>query len=50
MLVPADDKENAGLIVAAIFLDALKELKLAYPKSTAKQRADLESLRKQLAK
>jgi PPK2 family polyphosphate:nucleotide phosphotransferase len=48
--VPADDKENARLIVSAIVLDALKELKLAYPKTTAKHRAELESIRKQLAK
>jgi len=48
--VPADDKENARLIVSAIVLDALKELKMAYPKTTAKHRAELESIRKQLAK
>ena len=48
--VPADDKENARLIVSAIVLDALKELKMAYPKTTAKQRAELQSIRKQLAK
>jgi polyphosphate kinase 2 (PPK2 family) len=48
--VPADDKENARLIVSAIVLDALKELKMAYPKTTAKHRAELQSIRKQLAK
>jgi PPK2 family polyphosphate:nucleotide phosphotransferase len=48
--VPADDKENARLIVSAIVLDALKELKMAYPKTTAKHHAELESIRKQLAK
>jgi PPK2 family polyphosphate:nucleotide phosphotransferase len=48
--VPADDKENARLIVSAIVLDALKELKMAYPKTTAKHRAELESIRKKLAK
>ncbi len=48
--VPADDKENARLVVSAIVLDALNELKLAYPKTTAKHRAELESIRKQLAK
>ena len=47
---PADDKENARLIVSAIILDALKELKMAYPKTTAKRRAELQSIRKQLAK
>jgi len=48
--VPADDKKNARLIVSAIVLDALKELKMPYPKTTAKHRAELQSIRKQLAK
>jgi PPK2 family polyphosphate:nucleotide phosphotransferase len=49
-VVPADDKENARLIVSAIVLDAFKELKMAYPRTTAKRRQELESIRKQLAK
>jgi hypothetical protein len=32
-IVPADDKENARLIVSRIVLDALGELKMTYPKS-----------------
>ena len=48
--VPADDKENARLIVSAIVLDALKELKMAYPKTTAKHHAELQSIRKESAK
>jgi PPK2 family polyphosphate:nucleotide phosphotransferase len=48
--VPADDKENARLIVSAIVLDALKELKMAYPKATARHRAELQYIRKQLGK
>jgi PPK2 family polyphosphate:nucleotide phosphotransferase len=47
-VVPADDKENARLIVSQIVLDALNELKLAYPKTTAKRRRELKSIRKQL--
>ena len=47
-VVPADDKENARLIVSRIVLDALDELKLAYPKTTAKLRQELQSIRKQL--
>ena len=47
-IVPADDKENARLIVSQIVLDALKELKMAYPKTTAKHRRELKSIRKQL--
>ncbi len=49
-VVPADDKENARLIVSQILLDALKELKMAYPKTTAKRRRELGSIRKLLAK
>jgi PPK2 family polyphosphate:nucleotide phosphotransferase len=46
-VVPADDKENARLI-SQIVLDALKELKMAYPKTTAKRRRELKSIRKLL--
>jgi hypothetical protein len=49
-VVPADDKENARLIVSQIVLDALNELKMAYPKTTAKRRRELNSIRTLLAK
>src|ERR1035437_2252129 len=49
-VVPADDKQNARLIVSGIVLDALKDLKMTYPKTTEKRRAELLSIRKQLAK
>ena len=49
-VVPADDKENARLIVSQIVLDALDELKMAYPKTTAKRRRELKSIRKGLSK
>jgi PPK2 family polyphosphate:nucleotide phosphotransferase len=49
-IVPADDKENARLIVSRIVLDALDDLKMAYPKTTPKRRAELQTIRKQLAK
>jgi len=49
-VVPADDKEDARLIVSQIILDALNELKMAYPKTTAKRRRELKSIRKLLAK
>ena len=48
--VPADDKDNARLIVSQIVLDSLQKLKMAYPKTTAKRRLELESIRKLLAK
>jgi len=49
-VVPADDKENARLIISQIVLDAFKELKMAYPKTTAKRRRELKSIRKQLCR
>jgi PPK2 family polyphosphate:nucleotide phosphotransferase len=47
-VVPADDKENARLIVSKIVLDALEDLNMAYPKTTATRRRELKSIRKQL--
>jgi PPK2 family polyphosphate:nucleotide phosphotransferase len=49
-VVPADDKENARLIVSQVILDAFNELEMAYPKTTAKRRRELKSIRKLLAK
>jgi polyphosphate kinase 2 (PPK2 family) len=48
-VIPADDKENARLIVSQIVLDTFGELKMAYPKTTAKRRRELKSIRKLLA-
>ena len=48
-VVPADDKENARLIVSKIVLDALHDLKMAYPKTTQKRRLELKAIGKQLA-
>ena len=47
-VVPADDKENARLIVSQIVLDTLDGLKMAYPKTTAERRKELLTIRKQL--
>ena len=49
-VVPADDKENARLIVSQIVLDTFEELKMSYPKTTAARRKELLKLRKGLAK
>ena len=49
-VVPADDKDNARLIVSRIVLDALGELKMAYPRTTAKRRRELASIRKRLTR
>jgi PPK2 family polyphosphate:nucleotide phosphotransferase len=49
-IVPADDKENARLIISKIILDTLKGLKMQYPKTSKTHRKELEAIRKQLAK
>ena len=49
-VVPADDKDNARLIVSRIVMDALKALKMSYPKTTAKRKAELQTIRKLLVK
>jgi hypothetical protein len=48
--VPADDKENARLIVSQILMDALDDLKMAYPRSTPKRRRELLTIGKRLVK
>jgi PPK2 family polyphosphate:nucleotide phosphotransferase len=47
-VVPADDKENARLIVSQIVMDTLADLEMAYPKTTAKRRRELKAIRSQL--
>jgi len=49
-VVPADDKQNARLIISRIILETLKDLKMSYPKPDAKRVKELQSFRKQLAK
>jgi len=49
-VVPADDKDNARLIVSRIVMDALKDLKMSYPKVTAKRKAELQAIRELLTK
>jgi polyphosphate kinase 2 (PPK2 family) len=49
-VVPADDKENARLIVSGIVLDALSSFTMAYPKVTVKRLKELEGIRKLLKK
>ena len=49
-VVPADDKESARLIVSRIVVDALKDLKMAYPKPTKKRRLELQAIGKELAR
>ena len=49
-VVPADDKENARLIVSRIVLDTFEGLKMTYPKTSAERRRELLSIRRQLTK
>jgi len=49
-VVPADNKENARLIVSQIVLDTFGELKMTYPKTSAKRHRELQLIRKRLAK
>jgi PPK2 family polyphosphate:nucleotide phosphotransferase len=49
-VVPADDKENARLIVSQIVLDTLEGLNMSYPKTTPERHKELLSIREQLEK
>jgi PPK2 family polyphosphate:nucleotide phosphotransferase len=46
--VPADDKENARLIISRIILDTFKALKMSYPVTDEMRKQELESIRNQL--
>ncbi|MCJ7838861.1 MAG: polyphosphate kinase 2 family protein [Burkholderiales bacterium] len=47
-VVPADDKENARLIIAQVIVDTLKALKMSYPATDAKRRKELLAIRHEL--
>jgi polyphosphate kinase 2 (PPK2 family) len=49
-VVPADDKENARLIVSRVILDTLKGLRMRYPKPSPAHRRELREIRKELSK
>ena len=49
-VVPADDKENARLIISQVVLDTLRDLKMAYPTPSPAFRRELGSTRRLLAK
>jgi PPK2 family polyphosphate:nucleotide phosphotransferase len=48
-VVPADDKQNARLLVSRIVVQTLKALELRYPQPDAARRRELRALRRQLA-
>jgi len=49
-VIPADDKENARLIISEIILDTFRSLKLTYPTPSVGHQRELQLIRKQLAK
>ena len=49
-VVPADDKENARLIVSQIVLDTLEGLNMSYPETTPERHKELLAIREQLEK
>ncbi len=49
-VVPADDKENARLIVSEIVVELFKGLKMAYPKLAEQRVRELQEIRQGLAK
>jgi PPK2 family polyphosphate:nucleotide phosphotransferase len=49
-VVPADDKENARLIISQVILDTLNELKMSYLEPSQARRKELLSIRKLLMK
>ena len=49
-IVPADDKDNARLIVSKIILDTLQNLKMRYLATSEDRRQELMAIRKQLVK
>ena len=49
-VVPADDKENARLIISQIILDTFHSLRMRYPKPDARRRRELQAIRKRLAR
>lgn len=48
-VVPADDKENARLIVSQIVVETLEDLDMSYPTVTAERAGELQAIRADLA-
>jgi PPK2 family polyphosphate:nucleotide phosphotransferase len=47
-VIPADDKENARLIISRVILETMRGLGMSYPKVTAARRKELQQIRKKL--
>jgi PPK2 family polyphosphate:nucleotide phosphotransferase len=48
-VVPADDKENARLLISRIILDTFDALKMRFPQPDAQLKQELQAIRQQLA-
>ncbi len=49
-IIPADDKENAHLIISQTIVDTLKGLKISYPHLDAQRQKGLQKMRRSLIK
>jgi PPK2 family polyphosphate:nucleotide phosphotransferase len=49
-VVPADHKQDARLIISQVVINALKELKMSYPRPSKKHLEELKAIRKLLEK
>ena len=47
-VVPADDKDNARLIVSQVVVDTMEALHMSYPKTTPEREHELKLIRKEL--
>jgi PPK2 family polyphosphate:nucleotide phosphotransferase len=47
-VIPADDKQNARLIVASVVLESLRSMKMHYPRTSAARRRELRVIRRRL--
>ncbi|MDB6038740.1 MAG: hypothetical protein JWM99_2581 [Verrucomicrobiales bacterium] len=49
-IIPADDKQNARLIISCTIRNKLKALKMSYPQASEEHKKELQNIRKKLAK
>jgi len=49
-VIPADDKEDARLIISRVLVEVLERLKMNYPEPTPRRRKELKAIRRLLAK
>jgi len=47
-VIPADDKQNAQLMISQIIIDTLKGLKIGFPGMDAKRRRELQKIRRRI--